>query len=161
MHFDQVGEHVSDTEVDVVITTDENEVTTETGTRHTFRENFDSNLYVLIVKARFGGGSGLNGEFIVNADGGTTSENTEDLTMTDGEITARAVTEVLTTGNGYHFTMSAKGNGFSFSTTAGNKETYEQFPTRVGWYNRVSELSVDSRNDASLCPNICSLCIYC
>ncbi|QDT90874.1 DNA/RNA non-specific endonuclease [Gimesia algae] len=44
----------------------ENEVTTETGTRHAFRENFDSNLYVLIVKAKFGGGSGLNGEFMID-----------------------------------------------------------------------------------------------
>ncbi|QDU15103.1 hypothetical protein CA11_29230 [Gimesia maris] len=126
LHFVQIGDHTSDTEVDVVITTDENDIATETGTRHTFRDNLDSNSYALQVEGKFGGGSDLNGSFNMTADGGTTTDNTEDITMTDGEITHRAVTEILTTGNGYHFSMTAKGNGFSFSTTAGGGSGLEQ-----------------------------------
>ena len=127
LHFVEMREKKEDTEVEVVITTDTNDVTTEVGTRHTFRDTIkDHSSYALQVSGSFGGSSDLSGDFNMSADGGSTSIGTEDITMTDGEITDRAITELLTTSNGYHFSMTAEGNGFNFSTTAGGANFLEQ-----------------------------------
>ncbi|QDV51351.1 Calx-beta domain protein [Gimesia fumaroli] len=126
LHFVDIRNHVADTEVSVVVTTDSNDVTTETGTRHTFRDNYDHTSYALRVDGNFGGGNGLSGSFGMSVDGGTTSSSTEDITMIDGTITDRAITELLTSSNGNHFQMSASGDGFEFVASSGSANFLEQ-----------------------------------
>ncbi len=82
--------------MDVVTTTDVNDVTTEVGTRHTFRDNIlDHSSYAMQVKGNFGGSNDLSGSFNMFADGGTTSTSTEDITMVDTEITDRAIAQLF------------------------------------------------------------------
>jgi len=77
------------------------------------------------VVGQFGGG-GLTGQFSVSADGGTTSISTEDITMIDGTISDRKITERLLVNSGYHFQMSAKGNGIKIVSSAGGASFMDQ-----------------------------------
>ncbi|WP_298868733.1 hypothetical protein [uncultured Gimesia sp.] len=62
----------------------------------------------------------------MSADGGTTSIGTEDITMIDGTITDRAISELLINNNGYHFQMSGSGDGFNIVSSAGGASFMEQ-----------------------------------
>ncbi len=130
-----------------MITTDINDVTTEVGVRHTFRDNIlDHSSYGMQVNGNFGGGSGLSGSFGMSADGGSTSIGTEEITMIDVTITDRAITELLTTSNGYHFQMSASGDGFNFVASAGSTNFMEQHKRGNLNYEVIDGVRTDQSN---------------